>query len=189
MSNIEKIPGVYLIQSMSHPNRIYVGSANNLYRRKYVHFASLRAHNHDNSKLQRHYDKYGEADLVFEIIETGAYLDKQHLLAREQGWMYHFAYKNTYLPYFNVRPIAESNLGIKRTIEQREACRTRRIGKKNSEESKIKNSIAHKGKNFNPPQTPEQRKRSSERAILRQTGHHLSQETKDKISATLMGHQ
>jgi group I intron endonuclease len=107
--------GVYIIQSISHPDRVYVGSSINLKYRKYTHFYQLKNKKHGSSKLQNHYNKYGKDDLVFEIIEIGDYINETHLFSREQGWFTHFKHKNRELPYFNHRPIAETNLTIKQS--------------------------------------------------------------------------
>lgn len=118
-----KLSGVYIIQSILFPNRIYVGSSHDINGRKSVHFYQLKNNTHSNSKLQNHYNKYGVNDLVFEIIECGDYVEKNHLLAREQGWYYHFKYGKRDLPYFNHRPIAESNYGVKQSKERVERKR------------------------------------------------------------------
>jgi group I intron endonuclease len=74
-----KIVGVYKIQSIIKPERIYIGSTVDMVNRWWTHLYYLRNGDHHSPKLQRHYNKYGEDDLVFEIIETGDYLCKEHL--------------------------------------------------------------------------------------------------------------
>lgn len=54
-------------------------------------------------------------DLSFEVIESGEYLDKNHLLSREQSWFYHFKDKTTNIPYFNTLEIAGNSEGYKHT--------------------------------------------------------------------------
>jgi group I intron endonuclease len=113
---IEKgLSGIYILQSLSDTSRIYVVSSNDLRRRRNRHFSYLRRNKHENPKLQRHYNKYGEDDLVFEVIESGDYFNKQHLLSREQGWYSHFRCNNIEIPYFNICKIAGSNSGLERT--------------------------------------------------------------------------
>lgn len=113
----KQIVGVYQIQSLIKPFRVYVGSGVNIHQRWSQHLQDLRVNKHHSHKLQRHYNKYGESDLVFDIIESGEYVGKNHLLSREQGWFARFEYKNTEMPYFNETPIAGSPLGIKRSKE------------------------------------------------------------------------
>lgn len=123
-----KVAGIYIIQSISKPERVYIGSAIDLKNRKRCHFKDLRKGNHGNAKLQRHFNKYGESDLSFEVIESGDYFNKNHLLAREQGWFIPYSYRSRDLPYFNISPIAGSRLGTSQ-----------------SEEAKRKNGDAHRG--------------------------------------------
>jgi group I intron endonuclease len=143
--------GVYSLRSISIPNRIYIGSSLNIPRRWIHHKSTLRNHLHSSPILQHHFDKYGEEDLEFEIIESQEYLDNNHLLAREQMWMIRFRYKDTWKPYFNINEITGSNLGYKHTDEAK-----RKIGegskkwkrKPHTEESKqkMREHSATKGK-------------------------------------------
>lgn len=126
----KQIVGVYQIQSIIKPFRVYIGSGVNIHQRWSQHLQDLRADKHHSHKLQRHYNKYGESDLVFEIIESGEYIDKNHLLSREQGCFGRFEYKNTEMPYFNETPIAGSPLGIKRSPEFCKQVGDRARGKK-----------------------------------------------------------
>jgi len=117
MGRLGWITGVYIIQSLIKTGRIYVGSASTIKGRWSIHKQQLRKGKHHSLKLQRHYNKYGEKDLIFEVLECGDYICKEHLLAREQGWCDHFKYPNTDIPYFNNCKIAGSPLGVKRSEE------------------------------------------------------------------------
>jgi len=105
--------GIYKISSLID-NRIYVGSAVNIDKRKYVHFHTLRNNKHKNAKLQNFYNKYGENNLKFEVIE---YCNKDTLIEREQHYI------DTLLPVFNIAKTAGSNLGIKFTGQALENMR------------------------------------------------------------------
>jgi group I intron endonuclease len=61
--------GIYFIRNKIN-NKIYVGSSKNLYNREKEHFSDLRKGKHHNIYLQRAYNKYGEKNFVFEVIET-----------------------------------------------------------------------------------------------------------------------
>lgn len=156
------IGGIYIIQSCKFPMRIYVGSAVNIRGRWSRHLSDLRKNRHPNPKLQNHYNKYGENDLAFEIIENGEYLCKQHLHAREQGWIYHYKHKETWVPYFNFTPIAGSPLGIKRTAEQLKHVygNTYRKGAVLSEATKQLLRLANLGKKASPETKEKMRKTS-----------------------------
>jgi len=63
-----KIAGIYKIQSTVKPDRFYIGSSVNISKRWSCHINDLRKNKHHSSKLQNHYNKYGESDLRFTII-------------------------------------------------------------------------------------------------------------------------
>jgi group I intron endonuclease len=97
--------GIYKIQSIIKPDRFYIGSAVNLHHRWICHLSDLRKGKHHSGKLQNHFNKYGEADLVFIIIEPCL---PEFLIIREQFYI------NELKPWFNVCPTAGSMLGLKR---------------------------------------------------------------------------
>ena len=52
-----KASGIYMIYCASN-NKVYIGSATDLRRRKKAHINHLKAKRHGNLKLQRSWDKY-----------------------------------------------------------------------------------------------------------------------------------
>ena len=60
--------GIYQIKNII-TNKIYVGSAFNLYDRYRTHKSKLKSNRHDNTHLQRSYIKYGGESFVFQIME------------------------------------------------------------------------------------------------------------------------
>ena len=106
--------GVYGIRSISHPDRIYIGSSVNIKRRIRDHQYKMRLRKHENTKLQRHYNKYGGDDLVFEAI---ARCEKDQLLKTEQAFI------DRYNPYFNCSPTAGSCMGLHPSEETRKKLR------------------------------------------------------------------
>ena len=103
------ISGIYKITSTLKPERVYIGSSIDIPKRWKDHLRRLRKGDH-NFKLQNHFNKYGEEDLIFSIIEEFQFISLDHLLSRED------VYLNS-LPYFNILLIAGSPLGYSRTIE------------------------------------------------------------------------
>jgi hypothetical protein len=83
---------------------------------------------HGNIKLQRAYNKYGESNLKFEIIERVHNVDD--LIKREQFYL------DTLLPKFNIKLIANSALGVKRSKLTCYKISRALIGKKLSQEHK-----------------------------------------------------
>jgi group I intron endonuclease len=188
-----KCSGIYKIQSISHPERCYIGSAVNLRRRWNNHLSELRLNKHHSKKLQNHYNKYGESDLIFIIIEP---CFPKFLTIREQFYI------DDLNPYFNINPIARSSQGVKRSEEFKQKLRIVNTGRKDSEERrrkvseshkgiklkplskehKLKLSLAHKGKNREPfPEDHKQKMRESH------TGKRHSDETKKKIGKLGIG--
>ncbi len=110
--------GIYKIIDIRN-GKIYIGSSYRLKYRFYSHNRELKLNNHRNKILQRIYNKYGNI-FKFEIIE---YCNKENLTEREQYWM------DALKPEYNLLPTAGNNSGFK-----------------HSDETKIKMSIAHKGK-------------------------------------------
>jgi group I intron endonuclease len=102
-----KISGIYKIQSVVHPERIYIGSAVSVNNRWNCHLCNLKLKKHSNKKLQNHYNKYGESDLQFSLL-LGC--DKKDLIKNEQYFI------DSYNPYFNICKKAESRLGVRGQI-------------------------------------------------------------------------
>jgi len=155
---MEKICGVYMIQSKIKPERVYIGSSSNIYKRWRGHKSELSRGRHRSSKLQNHYNKYGKDDLCFIIIEQFQFISKEHLLSREQYYL------DSLNPYFCIcksatntrlgcksseehkRKIGESNKGRKMTEEQIRAMSAKLKGRKLPKEVGEKISKALKGK-------------------------------------------
>jgi group I intron endonuclease len=176
-----KLSGIYQIQSQIKPERIYIGSAVNLRTRKNGHFCMLRKNEHHSIVLQNHFNKYGINDLIYSILEI---CEIENLLVREQYFI------DELHPYFNVRKIAESNYGVRRSKETIEKLAALHRGKKLSEEHKLKCSLSLKGRIV----SEETRKKiglanskSLKGNIPWMKGKHHSSESKRKMSLALKG--
>lgn len=127
--------GIYKITNII-TNQFYIGSAVILERRRNTHFYSLIRNDHDNSKLQNAFNKYGEENFVFEILEEIE--DKTKLIEREQYYL------DTLKPHYNICKIAGSTLGRKVTIKHKrnlsKAWERRKIEKPHSIETREKMS-------------------------------------------------
>jgi group I intron endonuclease len=60
--------GIYKITNLVD-NKVYIGSSVDVYKRQYKHFWMLRKNQHDNVHLQNSYNKFGEINFVFSVIE------------------------------------------------------------------------------------------------------------------------
>lgn len=67
--------GVYKITCLCN-GKIYIGSSNNIFKRWEHHRWALRHNEHNNKYLQNAWNKYGEENFRFEIVELCT-LDKQ----------------------------------------------------------------------------------------------------------------
>lgn len=103
--------GVYSIVSISC-GRKYIGKSLNLKQRWISHKSLLRRNVHPSLHLQRAWNKYGEGNFKFEIVEFVE--DANILLKREQHWINFY---RVYLPKngYNSRIVADSNAGWKQT--------------------------------------------------------------------------
>jgi len=86
--------GVYQIQSIACPEKIYIGSSTMIPERYYGHLNKLKLNKHSNSKLQKHYNTYGKNDLIFSIIML---VDEDDLIVTEQFYI------DELKPFFNER--------------------------------------------------------------------------------------
>ena len=106
--------GIYKIENILTKD-CYIGSTINLKSRKFRHFKDLKNGNHHSIILQRAYNKYGEDNLKFIVLEKD--LLKENLLQREQYYI------NTLSPLYNICRIAGSPLGIKHSAESNDKKR------------------------------------------------------------------
>jgi group I intron endonuclease len=153
--------GIYKIESIKKPDRIYIGSAKIIHDRWAVHKYQLKGNRHHSIKLQRHYNKYGLNDLKFTVLLSCGLDD---MIEKEQYFI------DVYNPYFNVSQKAGSQLGRTVSAETREKIRTKLLGRKIPRDI-VDKFIATRIKNHLSPTK----------------GRKLSREHKAKISEGLMG--
>lgn len=152
---------IYAIRNTIN-GKSYIGSAVNTNARCNQHRADLRKNKHENSYLQRAWNKYGgDWNFQFLLIEL---CSKDKLIEREQWWM------NLTQSYerdkgYNIRIFAESNFGIKHSEESKQKL------------SKIKNGVS--------VHTEESKARIGDF----NRNKIVSSETRDKLSATLFRRQ
>ena len=129
--------GIYIIQSIIKPHKIYVGSSKDIANRWRLHIVKLKNNTHHSPKLRCHVNKYGIDDLRFQVIEI---CEQYQLFPREQFYLDYIK------PFFNTNPIAEGRRDSKLSEETRRKIAMIRKGKKLSEETKSKISLSNKGK-------------------------------------------
>ena len=164
--------GIYLIINLQN-NKFYVGSAKKLNSRKMQHLNLLRKNKHANTYLQNSYNKNGEENFTFVVIEKVE--DENKLTEREQYWINILDASNKEIAY-NICPNANSMLGYKHSedtinkLKKYEGELSPFYGKHHTEETKNKISI----KNSNP--SNETRKKKREAAL------NQSPESRQKIA-------
>ena len=105
--------GIYKIQSKTS-NNCYIGSSINIKKRWDRHLYDLRRNKHHSIILQRAWDKYGEKDFEFSILEE---CTEHNLLIREQHYL------DSLLPMYNICSFAGNSLGVKDTEETKKKKR------------------------------------------------------------------
>jgi group I intron endonuclease len=106
MRTNKRLSGIYKIRSITN-NKEYIGSSVNIYKRFKDHKRLLKRNKHHSHHLQNHFNKYGEDDLEFTIIELVN--DISLLILKEQHYI------DSLKPKFNICLVAGSPLGTKRT--------------------------------------------------------------------------
>lgn len=162
--------GVYRITN-TKTGRAYVGSAVHLIMRQRSHFSMLRKGKHPNIHLQRSYSKWGNDAFKFDILE---YVEDIKLLTeREQFYIDSYGLENLY----NLRLVADSNLGLVWSEEVRAKMGAARIGNKNSLGSKSR---------LGQKNSPETRAKISASKIGK-LGHKHTEDTKIKMRVAQKG--
>lgn len=83
--------GIYKISNKTN-SKVYIGSTSNFERRKRDHFRNLNNKSHINIKLQNSFNKHGENNFEFTIIEKHLIgeMTTAELFALETKWMNHY---------------------------------------------------------------------------------------------------
>ncbi len=148
----KKDPCIYKIVNVINGKK-YVGSALVIRQRWRDHVKSLNENKHHSRYLQRAWNKYGEENFTFSIIE---HCDRDIMLAREQYWIDKLEAfgKNGY----NMCPVAGSALGVKRSEEnKRKNSETKkRLGQSVGERNPMFGKCGELSPVFGKKQTPEQ---------------------------------
>jgi len=121
---METKSGVYCIENKINGKK-YIGSSQDVYKRRNRHFSELKNRKHKNIKLQNSYNKHGKGAFQFYVLEFVEVKDL--LIDREQYYI------NKEKPRYNINMIANSSLGVKRSEETKEKIRQANLGLKHPE--------------------------------------------------------
>ena len=116
IDNIEKY-GVYIIKNDIN-NKIYIGSTKmSFLKRIWHHLSCLRNNTHKNPILQRSFNKYGEDNFSFHIIEVCE--NKNDVPIREQFYLDQYFNSHLRSIIFNINPISSGLNTTSEVIEKR----------------------------------------------------------------------
>ena len=137
-----KESGIYKILNIVTED-FYEGSAVCIGIRWRRHCYELCKNIHGNEHLQRAWNKYGEDNFEFSVLEL---CEKELLLVREQWY-----FDNDH-PAYNINPVAGSSLGTKRSdatrarMSEAQKGNTNNLGHIATAETRAKIGVANKGK-------------------------------------------
>ena len=154
--------------------KIYVGKTNNFLYRVSKHKYTLKNNIHINEHLQKAWNKYGEENFLFEILEE---YPIKNLVSMEHYWCNLLDVFN-YTRGYNIKPTHPFGKGGNST-KMVEKVKKALTGKPLSEEHKLKLSLAKKGRKL----SKETKQKMSEAA----KGKLKSEVTKKRISEAKLG--
>lgn len=133
---MEKICGIYMIKNTVN-GKVYIGQSVNIARRWAKHKRELKKNNyHEKQHLQDSWNKYGESNFEFKIIEE-CQPNATILNERETYWIGFYDSSNKEKGY-NKALSGGTTLGIKFSDEIREKMSKSRLGMAFSEEHRKK---------------------------------------------------
>ena len=106
--------GIYKITNLKN-SKVYIGQSQNIFKRKLQHFTALRAHRHENTKMQKDWntDSHG---FRWDVVE---YCSLDKLNEREKYWIDYYdsinkGYNYDWVPY-NRKAKKNKNVKYKKT--------------------------------------------------------------------------
>jgi len=168
----KRIQGIYKIINLTN-GLFYIGSALTILARWANHKSRLKKNTHDNIYLQRAWNKYGEENFKFEIIEEVQ--DGKQLIQREQFYLDTLQCFADLEKGYNILKEAGHTVGFKFSDETKALWSKQRTGRKHTEEAKElirKHALQYR-------HSEESKKKISE---SNKGKHNVSEEHREKIS-------
>lgn len=170
--------GIYAIKNKMN-NKMYIGQSVNVNKRKSYHLWLLRNNSHFNPKLQNAFNKYGEENFEFVILEK---CNKEELDDKEIEYISRY---NTTNNGYNICEGGGGSLGRTLSEETKQKISNANIGRKQDEIAKKRKSKAMK----ELWKTAEYRKKMKQRPKPKpwNKGRRLTEEEKKHLSEKLKG--
>ncbi|MGG3889605.1 GIY-YIG nuclease family protein [Metabacillus fastidiosus] len=162
--------GIYMILNLIN-NKIYIGSSINIKKRWQAHKSYLNINQHSNRYLQNAWNKYGEENFKFKVIDN--FIDQSLILLREQYWIDYFQSADEECGY-NISPTAGNLMGFKHSDETKRKISTRMKGKEKTSEHLANISNSLKGRKMS--------KEVKEKLLKANIGKKHTKEHREKIS-------
>jgi len=136
-----KIAAIYKIENLIN-GKVYIGSSQDVRQRLRMHKSQLKRGIHGSSHLQASFNKYGEENFYFSIVEI---VEKQNLIEKEKYYIEkHKALERKF--GYNKASIIENTSGYKWSEESRKKLSNSKTGKKqhpNTLKALIKANTGH----------------------------------------------
>ena len=181
--------GIYKITNTNN-NKIYIGSAACFKNRWTQHKKELESGKHPNKHLQAAYNIDGDSPWHFTVLEVVVAETKESgkiaRKAAEQVWI--DKYYDNCVNCYNIKKkadVSRADIPSKDPAKTAEKLRKANTGKKHTDEAKAKMKELAKGRII-PPPSPEGLERMRQARLKSKP---ISEETKKKISASLMGRE
>lgn len=107
--------GIYKIANAIN-DKVYIGQSRSYERRRASHLNKLSKNKHENSHLQRSWNKYGRENFTVDLIEV---CEIEVLTERENHWMNHYESFNDSKGYNKLMP-SENNLSYAHSDSSKE---------------------------------------------------------------------
>lgn len=178
--------GIYKITNTIN-GKVYIGQSKTLNTRYRGHIYRISRNEHHNEHLQRSFDKYGEDNFVYDILEEVE--DLSLLDLKEKFWIDHYGGINSDNTYNLKDPMLnEYNDYIRSKLSKSNSGENNpNYGNKWTEEQKKNMSKSRKGKTWEELYGKDKAREMKENAAKAQNGRVHSEEVKEKIRQANVG--